>query len=161
MPLTLAAGSIAHDSVSEMPASSAPSSSNSLTFSLWSAQEAEAGLVVILDNDIVAVGRRRPEAVDAARGDELPVDDLVEQLLRVVPELACGRLLEDRRKLPLQLPGVEEELPVDVLPQRLERGLHEAHACELGRREIVESDALAVFLRVGDPQHRLTLALGL
>ena len=52
------------------------------------AQEAEARLVVILDNDIVAVGRRRPEAVDAARLQEAAADDLVEQLERVVVELA-------------------------------------------------------------------------
>ena len=90
------------------------------------AEEAEARLVVIVDNDIVAVGRRRPEAVDAARLQELPVDDLVEQLERVVVELARRGLLEDRRELALQLPRVEEELPVDVLAQRLERRLDEA-----------------------------------
>ena len=89
------------------------------------AEEAEARLVVILDNDVVAVGRRRPEAVDAARGEQAVPDDLVEQLLRVVVELARLRPVEDRRELALQLPGVEEELPVDVLAQRLERRLDE------------------------------------
>src|SRR5205823_14344592 len=110
--------------------------------------------------DIVTVGRRRPEAVDAARGDELPVDDLVEQLLRVVPELTRGRLLEDRRELPLQLPRMEEELPVAVLAQRLERRLHDADTGELWRCELVEPDPLAILLRVGEPQQGLAFAFG-
>src|SRR5207248_7372216 len=112
------------------------------------AEEAEARLVVIMDNDIVAVGRRRPEAVDASRGKELPVDDLVEQLLGVVPQLARGRLLEDRGELALQLPRIEEELPVDVFAKRFERRLDEPHTGELRRRKLVEGDALAVLLRV-------------
>ena len=41
-------------------------------------------------------------------------DDLVERGERVVVELARRRMVEDRRELPLQVPGVEEELPVDV-----------------------------------------------
>ncbi len=38
MPLTLAAGSVANDSVSSKPSCSAPSSVNSVRFSLWSGQ---------------------------------------------------------------------------------------------------------------------------
>ena len=53
-------------------------------------------------------------------------DDLVEQLLRVVVQLARLGPLEDRRELALQLPRVEEELPVDVLAQRREVGLDDA-----------------------------------
>ena len=92
------------------------------------AEEAKARVVVILDNDIVAVGRRRPEAVDTARGEQAVANDLVELLERVVVELARLGSLEDRRELPLQLPGIEEELPVDVLAQRLERRLDERGA---------------------------------
>ena len=43
---------------------------------------------VTVDNDVVAVGRRRPEAVDAARGEQAARRRSVEQLLRVVVELA-------------------------------------------------------------------------
>ena len=71
----------------------------------------------VLEHDVVAVGVRGPEAVDAARGEQLVADDLVEQLLRVVVELARGGLLEDRGELALQLPRVEEELPVDVVDE--------------------------------------------
>ena len=111
-------------------------------------QETEADLVamdsvVILDNDIVAVGRRGPEAVDAPRGEQPVADNLVEQLLRVVVQLARSRLLEDRRVAPLELPRVEEELPVDVLEGRLEH----PHAGERGHRQLVERDALVVRAR--------------
>src|SRR6266540_2075316 len=227
MPLTLAAGSIAHDSVSEMPACSAPSRSKSFRFSLWSGQagypnagrmprkrsaiscsglsfdpvsklvEADAGgdreradmvagrsdvvrkrpvrsrvavggllakhretdCVVTVDNDIVAVGRRRPEAVDAARGEQPAGDDLAEQLERVVVEVPRRRLLENRRELPLQLPGVEEELPVDELAQRLERRLGEAHAGERRGDDVLELDAMPVFARLRDRQQGLAFLL--
>jgi hypothetical protein len=123
------------------------------------AKHREARCVVIMDNNIVAVGRRRPEAVDAARGQQPVADDLVEQLERVVVELARRGLLENRGKLSLQLPGVEEELPVDVLAQRLQRGLDEAHSRESRRREIVELDAMPVLARLGDRQQRLAFLL--
>src|SRR5439155_18026040 len=87
------------------------------------AQEAEARSLV--QDDVVALGRRRPEAEDASRDEEPLLDDPVEQALRVVEELARRGLLEDRRVLALQLPRVEEELPVDVLEQRGEVGLDE------------------------------------
>src|SRR5207248_8273536 len=66
-------------------------------------------------DDVVAAGRSRPETEDAAGDEELLVDDPVEQPLRVVVELPRRRLVEDLRELALQLPGVEEELPVDVV----------------------------------------------
>ena len=62
--------------------------------------------------------RRPPRAPARSRRrrapDEPSPDDLVEQRRRVVVQLARRRLLEDRREAPLQLPGVEEERPVDV-----------------------------------------------
>ena len=60
--------------------------------------------------------------------NRLVTNDLVEERLRVVPELARGGLVEDLRELPLQLPRVEEELPVDVVAERGEIGLHLAPA---------------------------------
>ena len=42
-------------------------------------------------------------------------------VVRVVVQLARHRLVEDRRELALQLPGQEEELPVDHLAQLGER----------------------------------------
>src|SRR5439155_26705598 len=90
------------------------------------AEHVEVSLVVIVDNDIVAVGRRRPEAEDAARREQPVAKDLREQLLRVVVQLARGGLLvEDRRELALELPRVEEELPIDVVDERVERRLDE------------------------------------
>jgi hypothetical protein len=112
--------------------------------------EARARSVVTIDNDIVAVGRRRPEAEDTARDEQTLVDDPVEQALRVVEQLPRRRLLQDRRELPLQLPGVEEELPVDVLPQRCEIGLDETAARELGLRQVVELHALPILARPGE-----------
>ena len=72
----------------------------------------------VVDDDVVAVGVGREEAVDAAGGQPLLGDDLVEHLLGVVVELArrlaAGRAVEDVGELALHLPGVEERLPVDV-----------------------------------------------
>ncbi len=66
---------------------------------------------------------RGPEAVDAPRAASVAGrDDLVELGERVVVELARGRMLEDRREAALQVPGVEEELPVDVADELGERG---------------------------------------
>src|SRR5581483_4303505 len=72
-------------------------------------QEAEPGALV--EQDVVAVRMRRPEPVDAARVQRALADDLVQGLDRVVVELSRLRAVEDRRKLALQVPGVEEELP--------------------------------------------------
>ena len=82
------------------------------------AQEAEAGAV---DDDVVPFGMRGPEAVDAARAQRRPLQDLAQERLRVVVDLACRRVVEDRRELALQIPGVEEELPVDVRDEVGER----------------------------------------
>src|SRR5262249_62133156 len=57
------------------------------------AQELEAQplvrtFVFIVENDSVALGRRRPEAVDAARAEGPLRDDPVEERVRVLPEVA-------------------------------------------------------------------------
>ena len=67
-------------------------------------------------HDVVALGLRGPEAVDAMSAEQPVADDLVQLRDGVVVELPRRRLLENRRELPLQLPGMEEELPVDERP---------------------------------------------
>src|SRR5262249_61493969 len=73
-------------------------------------QEAETRAV---EDDVVAVGARGPEAVDAAGTQEVVACDLAQHGQRIVVELARCRLVQDRRELALQIPRVEEELPVD------------------------------------------------
>src|SRR5262249_50035946 len=77
------------------------------------------------ERDVVARARGGPEAVYAARGDRSIFHDAIEQPLSVVEELARGvtvlRVLQDRGKFSAQLPGREEERPVDVIRDLLER----------------------------------------
>ena len=77
----------------------------------------------------------RPEAVDAARRSEArPRRSRRAASFAFVEELARGRADSGSSRicgnLPLQLPGVEEELPVDVLAQHGERRLDQARARE-------------------------------
>ena len=116
-------------------------------------QETEARAVP--DGDVVSFLLRRPEAVHAAR---LQLDSL-QQRERVVVELARRRLVEDRRELPLQLPRVEEELPIDIGTQRLDVHLELAHAREQRHRQVAERDALPVLAGLRDRQQRLALLL--
>ena len=75
----------------------------------------------VVERDVIAVGVRGPEAVDAAGFQPLIRLDLVQQLLRVFEQLTCSSamrgVVENRWVLALQLPRVEEERPVDVLAQ--------------------------------------------
>ena len=75
-------------------------------------------LAIAVDHDVVAFARGGPEAVDAGRRQQLLADDAIEQRLRAVVQLARRRavlrVVEDRRKAPLELPRREEERPVDV-----------------------------------------------
>src|SRR4029453_18175507 len=87
--------------------------------------------------------------------------DLAQELLGVVEELARGRLLQDRGEATLELPGVEEELPVDVRNELLERWLDHSRFGELGNRKLVEVDPLAVRAGLLDRQERLSLLLGM
>src|SRR4029078_8078405 len=93
-----------------------------------------------VQRDFVAVARRRPEAVDAARAQLAARDDVVQQLARVRVQLARGRALlrviEERRGSPDQLPGREEERPVDVVDQLAERHLDLARAQDGGRGKV-------------------------
>ena len=87
------------------------------------------------------LGGRGPEAVHAAGDEELLGDDPIEQGVRRLEQVARGRallrMLEDRRIPPLQVPGVEEERPVDVAAELGERRLDEARADERRHREVV------------------------
>ena len=83
------------------------------------AQEAEAGAV---DDDVVARRRARARSRRRRAGcSDAPCRISREERLRVVVELARRRVVEDRRELALQIPGVEEELPVDVRHELGER----------------------------------------
>src|SRR5688572_16502547 len=68
-------------------------------------------------DDVVAIGVGRPEAIHAARANQLAINDLPEQLLSVIEELLCGLadlwVVEDLRKPSFELPRREEKLPID------------------------------------------------
>ncbi len=91
--------------------------------------------VVGVELDVVAHAVRRKEAVDATRREQLLLDDGVEERVPLGEDLA-GLLavllvLEDARVDPLELPGVEEGRPVDVLAQGRQRDVgQDAHAGE-------------------------------
>ena len=110
------------------------------------AQEAEP--CSLIQKNIVAVGARAPVAVHPAADQQAVTRDLAQQRLRVVIELASLRTLEDRGELPLQLPGVEEELPVDDIAQGQQVGLDEANALERRGGHVVERQPMAVRARV-------------
>ena len=113
------------------------------------AQGVEAGLLgstmfVVPDHDVVAVGIRREEAVDAAGGEALLGDDPFQQLKRLDVELGgflgaflvfglqdAGLAVPDAA----EFPGVEEGRPVDVFGEFAQRlaGDH-AGAGEFGDR---------------------------
>ena len=118
-----------------------------------------------LEHDVVPLGGRRPEAVDAARLEEPARDDLVQELVRVRVELARrrpdGGVVEDLREAPLQLPGVEEERPVDVLAQEREVGLDDPRPGEGGRRQVLRAplDRRPVRARPLEREERLALLL--
>ena len=87
------------------------------------AQHGEAHAAV--EHDVVLLRARRPEAVDGPRREQPAGDDLVEQRVRRREEVARGLALdgvvEDRGVAALELPGVEEERPVDVAAQDRDR----------------------------------------
>ena len=75
-------------------------------------QDAGAGIVGV-ELDIIADGVGGEEAVNPARGEQVPADDVVEQFLRVVEEFAGLWFLQDGRVASAQFPGVEEGGPVN------------------------------------------------
>src|SRR5206468_4485780 len=104
----------------------------------------------LVEDDVVSLGVRRPVTVDAARLQRAVAHDLVQKGLRVVVELARCRLLEDPRELSFQLPGMEEELPVDVLTERRELRFDGPHAGEGCGWQLAERNALLVRTRILD-----------
>src|SRR5205823_2435743 len=105
--------------------------------------------------DVVDLGARAPEPVDAARVEL----NAIQERNSVVVELARSRLLEDRRELPFQLPRVEEELPVDVVAQRCAVDVDFACAEEWWDGHVVECDSLFVLTRGGERKQGLAVAL--
>ena len=89
------------------------------------------------------------------------VEERVRRLEELARRLALHRVVEDRRVAALELPDVEEERPVDVRSQLLERGLDEARAGEGRHREIlgVPDDRRAPFPGSAQRQQRTALAL--
>src|ERR1035438_9922495 len=82
------------------------------------AQEMERGQdlrarVVGVKLDIVAHGIGGEEAIDAARGEQFPTDNVVQEFLRLLEEFLGLWSFQDGRVSPAQFPGVEEGRPVD------------------------------------------------
>ena len=107
----------------------------------WKRVEHLVRVVVRVQLDIVAHGVGGKEAVDAARRDQLLLDDRIEQRIGFGEDLArllaLLRVVEDARINALQLPGVEERRPVDELAQRGQRKVvQHAHAGERGRGQV-------------------------
>ena len=107
----------------------------------WKRVEACGARGVGVELDIVADRAGGKEAVDAARGDQVLLDDAIEQRVGFREELArllaLLRVVEDARIDAFQPPGVEERRPVDELAERGQREVVEhAHAGELGRGKV-------------------------
>ena len=99
--------------------------------------------------------RRSPRARSRrrrARVSSLLVDDALEQRLRVLVQLARRRavlrMVEDRREASLQLPRREEERPVDVRHELLERHVVEHAAADERRRRAACSRAQSICSRL-------------
>ena len=77
--------------------------------------------VVGVELDVVAYRVGGEKAVDAAGGDQLLGDDLVEQGVGFGLDLLCLRsilrMIEDARVNTFEAPGVEEGRPVDEVAQ--------------------------------------------
>ena len=101
------------------------------------ARDLAARVLVLEEDDVVAVARRAPEAVDAARDEELLVDDAAQELLRGLVEVARGGavlgVIEDLREAAPELPRGEEERPVDVGDEALEREIVDCNLIALAK----------------------------
>ena len=106
----------------------------------------------VLEDDVVALGGRGPETVDAFGPQPVVGLDLVEHLLGVPKQLArdraVRRALQDGGELSLQLPGVEEKGPVDVLAQLRDPGFDDLCAYEGRRGQVVESELQPLRARI-------------
>ena len=78
-------------------------------------------------------------------------------------DLSLLRIVEDRRVPALELPGVEEERPVDVLAERRDVLLDHARAGERRRREVVlvPVDRRPARPRLAQREQRLAALLGM
>ena len=94
--------------------------------------------LVAVDEDVVALGIRRPEAEHGAGAEPALRRDAVEHRLRVREQaarrLAVFGVVEDRGKLAGELPGGEERRPVDVVAQLRDRIVLEHPRSEERRR---------------------------
>ena len=104
-------------------------------------------------HDVVAVAVGRPEPVHRPWCEELLVDDAIEERATVILQLSRGGavalVVEDLRKLPFEIPGREEEGPVDVATSDLFEAnvIDDPHPLERRRWHIFASpfDRRAVF----------------
>ncbi len=87
-------------------------------------------------------------------------DDLVEQRVGVVEQFAGHRLIENRRVLALELPGQEQELPVDHCAQVFDLRADDLRAHKCGRGQIVEGDDLPVGPGLVQAQQAFLLPVG-
>ena len=128
--------------------------------SAGAASAAERADVASSISDVVALGVGRPEPVDALRAVKCPSAMISSSsVLRVVEQLAGHRLVEDRRVLALQLPGEEQELPVDHRAQ-LGRGPASTTRTPVngGTGRSSKDDLLAVGPRLLEGQQRRAAA---
>ena len=103
----------------------------------------------------------RPDPVDTLGPQPAVALEPIEERLRDLEQLSGDRstlrIVEDRRVPPLELPGVEEERPVDVPPKLGDRRSHEPRAGERRCHELlgVPHDAGASLAGSADRKQRL------
>ena len=90
------------------------------------AREFACAIAIAVPHDVVVLARRRPEAVHARRGQQLPADDAIEQHLRAVVEIArrlAGlRMLKDSGIAALELPAAKKNVQSIYRHQVLKQG---------------------------------------
>jgi hypothetical protein len=121
--------------------------------------------LVLIEDDVVANRRGRPEPVSAACGQPVLANDAVEQRLGIVVQLSRGRavlrVIENPRHPSLQLPRVEEERPVDEGHELGEPHLHLAPSHERRHRHVgrlpVDLQSIRLRRRIGQQGLLLTV----
>src|SRR5205085_576645 len=166
---------MANDSVSSMPTCSASRSLKRVPFSLWSGQAGypNAGRMPRNFSATSSSGaclgprsyqsRRATSCRYSAKASARRSASALTRIARVGVELARRgahlRVVEDGREAALELPGVEEERPVDVRDHRSELGLDHAQAGEGRLLQDVKAEAGAIlagrFQREDGPRHLL------
>jgi hypothetical protein len=93
--------------------------------------------LVLVQYDVVTKALRGVVAVHRVGGEALVLDDAIEDVLGGRVEIACRRALlrvvEDRGESTAQLPGGEEERPINVLCNLFEREITELARSDEGR----------------------------